>query len=308
MIVKQAGREDLNLRHFASAGKVFIQTPLRKLLRTLPERPVDLGGERNAFDLNVFVLESWLSATKRKTFNPESYEAMEAFSKYITRIDDILDTFNHPPITDWNSTYRTDIIARKNISIFVHRVCEMGKKDILTPEQVKNIFNVASDYRRRARTALGRFESLQDPQINEILKVKEETTGGMGAVMIEILSTAESISASQQKILAKAFSDSFMATQIADDMHDIHEDMQKRVPNIAVSVLRKYPNEFDSLVQSGTTTINAYKELAPKSYTELMQIGQDYTLRIPQTPESIRVLEAIPKIFYKIAQLTSRGN
>ncbi len=308
MIVKQPDQAgDLRLKDFARATGVFIRTPIRKSLGTLPERPQELGGRRKVFDLNVFVLESWRSVTGRKKFYAKSYEAMEAFSRYITRIDDILDTDIHPSINDWNISYRTDDSARKAISIFVNRVLEMEREKLLTPQETRQIFKAAGSYRRESRRVLEHFESLQNPQIDEILKTKERTTGGMGAVMVEIISVAERIPSEQQKLIAKAFSNSFMATQIADDMHDIHDDIRNKVPNIAVAVLQKYAEEFDALIENKSTDISSYKRLAPRAYSELMEIGQSYISRIPVTPESMGVLRAIPQLFYKIVQLTSRG-
>lgn len=300
--------KDLRLVRFANAIEVFVRTPMRKLLRTLPERPSELGGDRKTFDLNVFVLESWRSATGRKTFNPKSFRAMESFSQYICSIDDILDTANHPSITNQFKEYRLDEKARRRISAFVRYVKEMRKEALLTDQEAKNIFRSAGSYRWQALAALVRFEKLQEPEIGEILKVKEETTGGMGAIIVEIISTAEKIPAEQKKLLTKAFSDSFMASQIADDMHDIHEDIEMKVPNIAVAVLQKYPLEFHALIDSEITSIASYRKLAPKSYAELMQIGQNYLSQIPSTPKNMQVLDAIPRIFCKLTQLTSRGN
>ncbi len=304
---KQAlGQGDLRFWRFVSASEVFLRTPMRKLLRTIPPISPKLETERSTFDLNVFVLESWRSVTGIKGFNAKSYLAMEALSKYIVRIDDILDTVNHPSVTKWNNSYRADKTARKRISGFVGSVLEMGKDSFLTPKQVREIFKVVGDYRRRFRPALELFEKLEKPGIGQILKVKEETTGGMGATMVEILNICERIPVEQKKIVAGAFSDSFMAAQIADDIYDIHDDIRNGVANIAVAVLQKNPEEFSKLLRAKSTTIRSCRKLAPKSYTEIMQIGESYLLRIPRKPERMQVLDAIPRLFYKLVQLTSR--
>lgn len=297
-------RHDLDFRRFVEATGVFVRTPIRNLLRTLPPRPAELGGKRKVFDLDVFVLESWRSATGKKDFNVRSYQAMEAFSRYITRIDDIIDTANHPSISNNWKAYRTDQTARKIVSIFVRGVAQMREDWLITLEQERGIFKAAGNFRRKARTALMHFEGLQKPAINEILKVKEETTGGMAAIMVDILSVCERIPVAQRKILAGAFSNAFMATQIADDIHDINDDIQRKVPNIAVAVLQENLEEFNNL--KGTTTINSFRRLAPKSYAKMMQIGQEYLSKIPRTPKNIQVLDAIPRLFYKLVQLTSR--
>lgn len=302
-----ASIDKISLVQLAKATRIFLRTPIRTILRALPPLPDEFGGKRKVFDLNVFIFESWLSASGKKSFLAEGYSAMEAFSKYVTRIDDMLDSSGHPQIGNWNRSYKKDRMARKAISIFVGKVSEMRENGIITKEQAEKIFKDASDYRKVCRSALMHFESMENPSISEILRVKEETTGNLGSVMVRITSTIEKMPVERERQLAGAFSNSFMATQVADDMLDVADDLKQRVPNIAVAVLKNYPDEFASISGTGSPSINSYKRFAPKSYVEMMKIAQHYVSLIPDEPESMQVLKAIPKLFFKAAQLTSRG-
>ena len=303
---KEELKPDLDMKFLLKASSIFLRTALVNLHRKLPERPTELGGKRKVLDLNVFVMETWLSVTSKKDLNPKSYGIMEAFSKYITRIDDLLDTDTHPSIFYWNTKYKTDAYAREVISIFVERVLDMKKENFLTRYQVKEIIKSTAQYRRNSCIAIESYELLKDPKLSEILKIKEETTGGMGAILAKILCISENVEDKKQEAITHAFSNSFMATQVADDMHDIKEDIINNTPNIAVVILKKYPEEYNALIQHKSTSASSYKKLAPKTYSELMEICNQYLSFIPTTPESIRLLNAIPQLFHKLTALTSR--
>ncbi len=298
----------INFSHYAGALAICLRTSTNNILKQVPERPVELGGKRRVFDLNVFVFESLRTILNKREYKQESYTAMETFSKYITRIDDIMDVPKHPKMSEWNTSYKIDPKAMRIVSLFVKHTKSMVNERIITQEQAKEIFKAVEQYRKQARKAVKDFEELTNPNIKEILSIKHITTGGMGAILADVFCMCEGISENQRKIIREAFSNAFMATQIADDINDLKNDIDNGVPNIAAALIRQCHNDEIDVLNVEKMSIKTFRKLAPKSYSDLMQIGDNYISRIPNKPYGLGVLKAVPSIFYKLINLTSRGS
>ena len=301
-------KNSVNFSHYAGALSICLRTSANKILKQVPERPIELGGERRAFDLNVLVFESLRTILNKREYEQESYTAMETFSKYITRIDDIMDGPKHPKISEWNTQYRTDQKAMKIVSLFVRHIKSMANQNIITQEQASEIFKATIQYRKQARQAIKNFEENTNPNFQEILSIKNITTGGMGAILADIFCMCEGVAENQRKTIREAFSNAFMATQIADDIKDLKNDNDNGVPNIATALIRQRYNDEIGVLNIEDMDIKTFRKLAPKSYSDLMLIGNDYISMIPNTPYGLGVLKAMPSIFYKVIKLTSRGN
>lgn len=308
-MIMAVNRPKVPTRQLVKAAGVFAKTPLHTVFKNrIPARSEVMGGPRRKFDLNVFVLESWKAASGRKKVNPNSFLAMETFSKYITRVDDLLDRVDHESFVTNPGSYRRDSLARARISGFVQGVHAMHQSGQLTKVQRNQIYRLAGNYRRLVFPALAKFEKIQKPTITDSIEYKEKTTGGMGAVLVDILGVAEKISLAERERLATAFSNSFMSTQIADDIKDIHEDRRNKVGNLAIVFLEKNPHEYDKVMELKDINIKNFRKAAPVSYDALMHLSAHYLREIPVTPKSIQVMQAIPTLFFKLLHLTSRGS
>ena len=301
-------KDSINFSQYASALSICLRTSANKILKQVPERPMELGGKRRIFDLNILVFESLRTVLNKRHCKPESYTEMEAFSKYITRIDDIMDGPKHPKISEHDEIYKIDSNAMKIVSFFVRYTKSMVDKGIVTQEQAREIFKATIQYRKQAREAIKKFETLTNPNLEEVLEIKNITTGGMGAILADIFCISEGVIENQRKMIRKAFSNAFMATQIADDINDLKIDNDNEVPNIAVTLIRQRYNDESNVLNVKKISIKTFKKLAPKSYSDLMQIGNNYISQIPNEPYGFGVLKAIPSIFYKVITLTSRSN
>lgn len=215
----------------------FMKTPLHKLKPSFPEKLS--GWKRKTFDLNTFVLEAWKATTQRRKASRESFLAMDAFSDYISRMDDLLDRVIKPSTVTERVQYKKDVEARKIISLFVSKVKALE----VTPEEKKQIFKLAGTFRQEAWNALAAFEKNPNPSMNDVIRLKEATTGSMGKVLVAILNAAERIPEKDRPGLEAAFVKSFMATQIADDIFDIKVDKENKIANLALIALQVHPKE-----------------------------------------------------------------
>ncbi len=308
MSTKAMVKEPVKFSHYAGAMGVFLRTSTSGIVRSVPERPKELGGRRGIFDLNIFVFESLRTVLDMDGYSPNSYIAMETFSKYITRIDDIMDSVKHPRMSEWNSSYKKDPNAKQIISMFVKHIKSMEKGAIINKNQATELFNAVHSYRKRARIAIERFENLNNPDITDILLIKRITTGGMGAIMADIVCICESVPESKRNIITGAFSDAFMATQIADDINDLNDDIKNNVPNIAAAIIQQIHIDESSVLEMEKMDIKTFRRRAPKSYNDLMRLGGEYISLIPKEPFGLGVLRAIPVVFYNIISLTSRSD
>ena len=279
---------------------IFAKTPFAGAKRRLPQ-PLS-GVKRKIFSLNVFIAEAWKAAAMRKKLSVPNFLAMEAGSDYICRMDDILDQAMRPSVVSERSKYKKDIVATKIISRFVSQVKGLP----LTRREKQQIFRLAGDFRRKAFASLAKFEKIPNPTKQDIIMIKENTTGGMARVGISILNVCERIPEKQRRELEDAFSNFFMATQIADDIFDVRIDQQNRVPNLALVVLKEHPQELRKTLKRQKITMWWFRRSCPVSHKELMGLCESYISKIPKTTVGLQTLATIPTIFWKIVSLTSR--
>ena len=288
------------LTRYIQAVGIFARTPFVGAKRSLP-KPLS-GVKRKIFSLNVFMAEAWKVSAKRKELPVQSFLTMELGSDYVCRIDDILDQAIRPSVETEQLKYKKDIVARKMISRFVGQV----KKLPLTKQERNAIIRLVADFRKNAIAALVKFEKNPNPTKQDILMVKENTTGSMAVVGISVLNICERIPKKEARELEEAFSNLFMAAQIADDIFDLRIDRQNRVPNLALVVLKEHPQELNKALKRQKITMLWFRRSCPASYKELMHLCEGYISKIPKTTIGLQILATIPRIFWKIIALTSR--
>ncbi len=280
----------------AKAAMAFINIPLMTLLRTFPERPEELGGKRRLFDGNLLLLQSWLVASGRKTVNQKSFELMETFSKYVSRVDDLLDSRDRPTAKELHAITMTDGSTRKIYAMFVDRVTDMRDLGLLTPQQSGQIFSIVDEFKHVAFMAIERFEKIRSPKVEDVLEFKEVTTGGDVMAITEMLNIAENIPADRRETIRNAGTCFSMAAQLVDDMLDIKKDIRDNASNIAVAVLQRHPNELDAVTRSKSVSMNAYRRLAPEAYRELMGIYRRYMDMVPNVSDNAREFKVLSGI------------
>ncbi len=290
-------KKKLPNRYFR-AGLLFLRTPLA---RSFLPKPLS-GVKRRPFSLSVFAAESWKVAAERKRLNPKSFLAMEAASEYIFRIDDILDQAEGPDILTERLEYKKDSVARERISQFVSQVKSLP----LTKPEREEIFHLVQEFRRSMLSALTEFEKSPKPTTQDIIKMKEGTTGNMGRVGISVLNVCERIPKEKRKELEDAFSNSFMAGQIVDDIVDMELDHKNEVPNIALEVLKEHPIELEKALKRRKISIRWLRKNCPKSYNQLKNLFESYIHRIPKTTVGLQTLATMPRMLWKFPSFTSR--
>lgn len=221
---------------------------------------------------------------------------------YINRIDDLLDQLNHPSVVTNRLTYKKDPVARQHVSDFVRGV----RISELSNEQKREMYRLAGNFRRTAWNELASFEKKPNPGFDDIIRMKERTTGGMGRLLVSMFNTAEKVPISQRERIEKAFSDAFMATQVPDDIYDVREDYLNRVPNLAIAALRPNPAEFEWAIRQSKMTISQFQRNCPEAYHKLRTLFHEYLSRLPTQNTGERAFQAIPALFWKIARLTKR--
>ncbi|MBU2099742.1 hypothetical protein KKG83_03440 [Candidatus Micrarchaeota archaeon] len=261
------------------------------------------GTKRRLFSINAFVAEVWKYAAGRKRLNPDSFLAAEAFSKHVCRIDDILDQVNTVGSVTEIPKWKRDDKARAHISDFVHRVKEMP----LTTAEKKQVFRIAGEFRREANKSLIKFKKNSNPTKKDVISLKEKTTGSSGKALVSLLNVCERIPRKQAIELEEAFSNIFMAAQVADDILDLREDQRARTPNLALEFLKDNPLELKSAMKKSKMNMLWFKRNCKISYAQLIRLCNSYISKVPQTTVGFQTLATLPKLFLKLLFLPTRS-
>ncbi len=289
---------------FKTKAKIAL-IPIKAIATTARMRkhpPLSGKPRSKIFSKSAFLFEVWKAASERSKIKKESFLATEALNDYVLAVDDLIDRMDHPDLKRDYLAYKKYLPARKSISGFVRQV----KKMPLTREEKREIYKTTGKYRREAFSTLQEFYTKPKPTLKEILEMKEKTTGGMGTAFVSVLNILERVPKEKRSAVEKAFSEVFMAAQVADDMCDIHSDYAQRVPNIAIGVLQKHPQEFGAAMKMQRVSFNAFKQACPNTFKELIEIYNHYTARIPQNSQSTHLMTTFSNLFLKLLTLTAR--
>ncbi len=286
MVTKQRRLDLLHgVKFLASAPSTALKLPER-----LSKTPRKTAG------FVVLITHAWRK-WNRSMPRATSVLPAEAFVQYVSRLDELIDQAQRHDIFDVHA-YRMDSAARAHVSRFVKGV----KGTPLTPEQKRELFRIAGNFRRSAWKSLHEFEK-QPPTLENVLRMKENTSGADARMLTAMLNVAENVPISARKQLEDAFSNLSMGCQIFDDLIDFHEDRHNRVPNIVGTVLEKYPSEYARASLRPVIRPLWLRRNCPKAYHEIQQIMGHYLSQMPSMTGSQRGIRSVPLLFWKLAQL-----
>ena len=292
MVNSPTKKRRLGVRAHVRAAMVYARLPF--VTRKLP-KPV-FEQKRSRFDAEAYFLEIWKLASGRKKIENNSFLAMDAFSTYIRKVDDLLDVVGHPDFSTNKLFYKKDPFARKTISGFVRMI----KEAKLLPEEKRDIFRATIAYRKKVTAVVERFERAQNPSFDDVRLMREQTTGEMGRVLAKIMNMAEHYRFGKAQQVENSFFNFFMGLQVMDDMADIQEDVQNHTVNLALPILKKYPTELERILHQPKSGVTVFRKNCPRAYGELMALGQEYLERLPTDKSGERALVALFRVTFGI--------
>jgi len=263
------------------------------------------GKKRSPFlSKNALFIELWRTATPHapRRIGKKEFLTIEAFNDYIMVIDDTLDKLGHPDIDKDYLKYKTIPGAKKRISGFVKSVKGLD----LTKEEKARMLKAAGEFRRTAFHTLRKFYAGNIHNLDNIIKMKEETSGETGRMTVRLLNITGRVPQEESHRVEDACTAAFMATQIADDIYDLREDMESGTPNIAFGILQSHPQELKHVMAMGRPSLKLLKEVCPQSTKQIMELYNGYLGKIPTTGD-IQSIIIFPIIFMKLLSLTRRN-
>ncbi|VVC00417.1 Uncharacterised protein [uncultured archaeon] len=277
--------------------------PFKAVSRTLRMRSVPrLSRRRRSSFLskNAFFIELWRTVTPAARIGKKEFLVVEAFNDYVVAIDDILDQLVHPDPQKEYLAYKMNPDARKSVGDFVRAV----KGTVLTKEEKRQLFKVVGDYRRKAFHVLQEFYA-DTPRLDKIIRMKEETSGEWGCAAVKLLDILGQVPRENRRSVEEAFANSFMATQIADDLFDLVEDTSRKTPSIAVGIFMGHPDELRNALSMEKPSMHLFKKLCPKSIAKIMDLYRGYLGKIPLS-DNLQIIRIFPRLFINFLSLTKR--
>jgi hypothetical protein len=275
--------------------RAFIRSKFARLPYMLRINPLPENRRlRDDAKFYAYVVEFWKAAAGRWRVKRKVSRTTLDFLHYINRIDTLLDQPNKNNFVTDLLSYRKDPLASKYISQFVSHVKELP---ISTREKQK-LIKEANLSRKKMAETVQIFESIREPTVHEILRMREGTTGEVGKILFRILNIGHRIPEKEMDSIEKTFVNTFLMMQVVDDVEDYHTDVREKVSNILDAVLTRHPEER-SKIPSTEITLSSCRTHAPDAYAELEKIAQYYMGKIPHENRHLKVAQALANLYWK---------